>query len=96
MDIDNNLEYESNKHYLNDQHRESLLDNKNKTFKKIIVINCSSEEDRIITGKLIHEQLKGNKDYIDSNILLDIHSEPNYIIKLYIFEECKEIPKILI
>lgn len=50
--------------------------------------------------KDIHEQLKGNQDYIDSNIVLN-DSETRqdgtkYEVHVYITDDCKEEPKILL
>ena len=51
------------------------------------------EEECMRIGSSIHDQLVGNKDYIDSNILLNCTDYPCEV-RLYIYEECKEIPKI--
>lgn len=59
-----------------------------------ITIECSDEKEQMNIGNYIHEQLVGNKDYIDSNILLNIDVENT--IRLYIFKECEEIPTISI
>lgn len=59
-----------------------------------ITIVCENEKEQERLGNHIHEQLRGNKDYIDSNIVLNIDTKN--IIKLYIFEECKERPTITI
>ena len=66
----------------------------NKTFKKAIEIECSSNEEKMKVGQCIHCQLSGNKDYIDSNILLNI--DEDCIVRLIIFNECKNAPRILI
>ena len=66
----------------------------NKTFKKKIEIECSSNEEKKKVGELIHNQLAGNKDYIDSNILLNIDEDCKVV--LIIFNECKNEPTILI
>lgn len=48
----------------------------------------------------IHNQLVGNPDYINSNIILNDSSTRNdgtvNEIHVYIFEECKNIPEIRI
>ena len=50
------------------------------------------------TMEKIHEQLVGNKDYIDSNIILNDsstrHDGTNNEVRVYIFDECKERPVI--
>jgi hypothetical protein len=63
-------------------------------FKKIIEIRCLSNEEKMKVGTLIHEQLAGNKDYIDSNIVLNIDEDCKVI--LIIYPECEEEPRILI
>ena len=65
-----------------------------KQFKKAIEIECSSNEEKMKVGELIHNQLKGNQDYIDNNIILNVDEDCKVIV--IIFEECKEEPKILI
>lgn len=57
-----------------------------------ITVDDEKEQDKI--GNFIHEQLRGNKDYIDSNIILNIDADNE--INLYVFKECKEIPTITI
>lgn len=39
-----------------------------------ITIYCESDDLKKRVGTKIHEQLRGNPDYIDSRIVLDIHS----------------------
>ena len=62
--------------------------------KEEITIVCENEKEQERLGNHIHEQLRGNQDYIDSNIVLNIDTKN--IIKLYVFEECKERPTITI
>ena len=66
----------------------------NKTFKKAIEIECSSNEEKMKVGELIHNQLVGNEDYINNNIVLNIDEDCKVI--LVMFNECKNEPKILI
>lgn len=65
-----------------------------KTFKKAIEIECSSNEEKMEVSRKIHNQLVGNKDYIDSNIVLN-HDEDCKVMVI-IFNECKEEPEIII
>lgn len=39
-----------------------------------ITIYCEDSDLKTLVGSKIHEQLRGNQDYIDSRIILDIHS----------------------
>lgn len=63
--------------------------------KKKIEIECDSAEECLRVGTLIHDQLVGLKDYINNNIILNCTDGDN-VIRLYILEECEEIPRILI
>lgn len=60
---------------------------------KYIQIEARDDKDleRIANG--IHQQLVGNEDYRNNNILLNIDVDA---VRLYFFEECKEIPDIVI
>ena len=40
----------------------------------VITIYCESDDLKTLVGSKIHEQLSGNPDYIDSRIILYIHS----------------------
>lgn len=64
------------------------------SLKMTITINVQSEEEQIKIGEMIHKQLKGNQDYIDDNIVLNVDAERE--IWIGIFKECKNIPKITI
>ena len=63
-----------------------------KHLKKAIEIECASNEEKMKIGKSIHDQLKGNEDYINNNIILNIDEDSKVI--LVIFNECKNEPKI--
>ena len=67
--------------------------------KRLIRIETNTEEEMLTIKSRIHDQLVGNKDYIDCNIVLngsDDRLENGYEIHLYIFEECTYIPSIAI
>ena len=55
-------------------------------------LECESNELKKSIGEYIHNQLKGYRDYKNSNIVLNI-DEP-YTVRLWVFKECKDIPKI--
>lgn len=63
----------------------------NKT-KYELTIKTLNNEEKLKVGESIHEQLVGNQDYIDCNIILNIDTDNT--VKLWIFEECKNIPSI--
>lgn len=61
---------------------------------RYLTINCNSVEAKKELGTKIHNQLVGNKDYIDSNIVLNIDEQ--YTVQLWFFKECESIPEITI
>lgn len=65
-----------------------------KSFKKAIEIECSSNDEKMKVSRLIHDQLVGNQDYIDNNIVLN-HDEDCKVM-VVVFNECKEEPEIII
>lgn len=60
-----------------------------------IEIATNTQEECLSIGTKIHEQLRGNQDYIDSNILLNC-TEGDNVVRVYIFKECTTIPEIAI
>lgn len=66
----------------------------NEKLKREITIVCGDEKEQEHLGNFIHEQLRGNKDYMDNNIVLNIDVDDT--IKIYIFKECENIPDIII
>lgn len=67
---------------------------------KVVTIQCENPEETFRVASSIHEQLRGNQDYIDSEIVLhysdaaDIErGEPNRVW-LYISADVKSIPDI--
>ena len=65
-----------------------------KDFKMHIIIRTKDEKEKMKIANSIHNQLVGNKDYIDCNIILNDYYENE--INLYIFNECENIPNIVI
>ena len=57
-------------------------------------IHVDSESEKMRIGTAIHEQLKGNQDYIDSKIILNV--DGLHEIVLSIFEDATMIPEITI
>lgn len=62
--------------------------------KRHVCIKCVDDKDQMAVGNYLHEQLRGNQDYIDNNIILNIDAENE--VNLYFFDECKEIPTLVI
>lgn len=63
-------------------------------FKMHVIIITNDNKEKMRIANLIHDQLVGNKDYIDCNIILNDYYENE--INLYISNECKNIPNIVI
>ena len=66
----------------------------NKRLKLEITIKTPNNDEKMRIGSEIHEQLRGNSDYIDNNIILNIDADNE--VWLGIFKECENIPKITI
>ena len=62
--------------------------------KMSIIIETANDEDKLKIGNHIHEQLVGNKDYIDNNIVLSIDVDNE--VNLYIYKECENVPDVII
>lgn len=65
-----------------------------KQLKRHVIIRCIDDDDQMRIANSIHHQLVGNKDYKDSNIILNIDERNE--INLYIFKECENDPDIVI
>jgi DNA helicase TIP49 (TBP-interacting protein) len=65
-----------------------------KDLKTHITIRTTDEKEQMRVSDSIHHQLVGNKDYIDGNIILNIDVENE--VNLYIFDECENVPDIII
>ena len=64
---------------------------------RTITITTDSVQGMCEILRKVHEQLKGNQDYIDSNIVLSEHNdseEPTVLV--WIAENVKEIPTIIL
>ena len=57
-------------------------------------IRTRSNEYKRKVGTAIHEQLKGNKDYINS--LLRLNIDEDCLISLTVMEDCKSFPKVVL
>ena len=60
-----------------------------------VKIKCNSKEEAWEVGGKIHDQLTGNQDYIDSNIVLHVDEDEN-TVELYFDELKSERPEIKI
>ena len=65
-----------------------------KNIKMKITIKVSDEKEQMAIANHIDQQLIGNMDYKLSNIVVNI--DVGNIIEVYVFEECKEVPTIVI
>lgn len=57
--------------------------------KREIIIKCASDEDQKALGNSIHDQLRGNPDYIDNRIVLNIDTDK--VVNLVIFDDAKPV-----
>lgn len=69
-------------------------DHDNANLKIKITIETTTKDEQMEISNSIHNQLKGNEDYINDNIVLNCNEEN--VTKLFIFNECKNVPKIII
>ena len=58
-----------------------------------ITIETENDKEKVKVGNFIHDQLRGQQDYIDNNIILNIDTKNT--VELYIFKECK-IPTVTV
>lgn len=63
--------------------------------KKIITIETKTTKNMCEVRDDIHNQLRGNQDYIDSNIVLSDDASENKVY-IYIADDVKEMPKIIL
>lgn len=65
-----------------------------------IIIKTASEEEEFRIAEKIHEQLVGNQDYIDCNIILNMSADrldgTVNEVHVYIFDESESDPAITI
>lgn len=68
--------------------------------RKTIIVKTNSHEEEWEVAKKIHEQLKGNEDYIKNRIVLSMSTEIPYEVEnevhLYIFDDAESNPEIRI
>lgn len=64
------------------------------SLKTHITIRTIDEKEQMRIGNSIYHQLVGNKDYMDSNIVLNIDVDNE--VNLYIYKECENVPDIII
>lgn len=59
-----------------------------------ITIETENDDKKMEIGNHIHEQLVGNKDYVDCNIILNVDERNK--IRLIVYDECEYVPPITI
>lgn len=66
--------------------------------KREILFVCKDEASEQTIGNMVHDQLRGNPDYIDNNTILNLSKDdterPKNVLGLYFFKECERIPDI--
>ena len=68
--------------------------------KRKYIVKTRSQKDCFEILDNLHCQLRGNDDYICCNIILNqdseiVGDEVIYAVRVYIYEECKEIPHLI-
>lgn len=59
-----------------------------------IKITVKDDKEQSAIGNAIHEQLRGNPNYIENRVILNI--DTNNEVNLYVFDDCEEVPTIVI
>lgn len=71
-----------------------------KEIKKMVIIKTQSRQEELEIAEKIHNQLRGNEDYIDSRIVLNLSDTRDdgteNEVHLYIFNDSISNPKIII
>lgn len=65
-----------------------------KDLKMHIKITVTDDKEQLSIANAIHEQLRGEPDYVNNNIVLNIDTDGE--INLYVFKECMHVPTITI
>lgn len=65
----------------------------NNLYRKI-TIETSTDREKMQIGESIHNQLKGNSDYMNNNIV--VYIDRTCAVEVFIFANCKDIPQIII
>lgn len=61
---------------------------------KKITIETSTDREKMQIGESIRNQLKGNPDYINNNVIVFI--DKTCVVEVLIFANCKDIPQLII
>lgn len=59
-----------------------------------IKITVKDDKEQSAIGNTIHEQLRDNPDYVEDRIVLNIDADNE--VNLYVFDDCDEVPTIII
>lgn len=71
----------------------------NTELKKTISIQTNSIEEMHKVRDALHSQLVGKDDYIESRVVLNCSEETQesgYIVNVFIFEDCVDVPELII
>ena len=61
-----------------------------KTDRYFIEIKCGSNEEKMALGTSIHEQLVGNPNYVENNIILNVDEDKKILI--WVDDSCTDLP----
>lgn len=69
--------------------------------RRLIIVKTDSEEEEFRIANKIHEQLRGNPDYIENRIILNmssdrLHDDTENEVHVYIFKDSESDPEIRI
>ena len=65
-----------------------------KTLKQAFELPVQNKDEQLKLFDKIHNQLNGNEDYTNGNIIIDLN-DPNYV-RIVVFEGCESDPQIVI
>lgn len=89
--------------YCDWQHPSSALPevwDEDEIIKKTIIVKVNSKEEEYAVAAKIHNQLKGNADYIESRIVLNMSGDRRdgtvNEVHLYIFDDAENVPEIYV
>lgn len=60
----------------------------------MVTIDTQGNEEKMRIGTAIHEQLRGNPDYVNNNIVLNVDEDSR--IRLWLLKDSSSIPEITI
>lgn len=78
------------------QGNDSKLDDLEENLNAKIIIRTPDDTARYYIGEELHNQLVGNEDYANCNIVLNCTDKDSLNVGLWIDKKCKHIPRIIV